>query len=103
MLGWDAYLASSGAETVRLVEAGLDVSVLLIDFSLPDADGRAIARVAQRLAPSLGIVFMSHAPVKVFGPRREPLLHKPFSTAALADALSAALALRDLPPDGGTE
>lgn len=102
-LGWDAYIASSGAEAIGLIEQGLDFTVLLTDLHLPDVDGREVARAAMRLSQNLGIIFMSRSPAPPFSRRREPLLVKPFSTAALADALRAALALRDPQPDGRTE
>ena len=97
-LGWDAVVVNSGEEAIRVIEMGLAVDVLLTDLRLPDLDGREVAWTICRLRPFTRVTFMgSVAPAEPLEPRDAPFLLKPFSTTALANALSGAPQMRRQP------
>jgi CheY-like chemotaxis protein len=97
-LGWDAVVVNSGEEAIRVIEMGLLVDVLLTDLRLPDLDGREVAWTICRLRPFTRVAFMgSIAPGEPMEPRDAPFLLKPFSTPALANALSGAPRIRRHP------
>lgn len=91
-LGWDGLPVNTGSEAIRVVELGLRVEVLLTDVRLPDLDGRWVAWAVTRLQPSTRLVFMGRAaPEAPLEPTNAPFLLKPFSRAALANALTLAV------------
>jgi CheY-like chemotaxis protein len=95
VLGWDAVSVNTGEEAVRVVELGLAVDVLLTELRLPDLDGRAVAWAIAKTLCRVRVAFMgSEAPRVPMEPRLAPFLLKPFSTSALAAALSGAVPLR---------
>ena len=94
-LGWEAVSVNTGQDAIRVVEAGLIFRILLTDLRLPDLDGRAVAWAISRLRPHTRLAFMANArPGAPLEPRHAPFLLKPFSTAALRDALSGAIVWR---------
>lgn len=77
------------------MELGLAVDVVLTELRLPDLDGRAVAWAIAKTLGRVRVAFMStEAPRVVMEPRHAPFLLKPFSTGALASALSGAVRLR---------
>lgn len=94
-LGCAAVVASSGAEALARVEAGVEVDVLLADLYLPDLAGDTLAALLRDKRPDLGVVLMSAATDAALRDRLRPLrggvaLRKPFESDALAAALRAA-------------
>ena len=88
-LGWDVMAVGTGAEAIRIAEHGLGVDVLLTDLHLPDTHGVTIARAVTERSPRTRVAFMSgSAPELLLEPREAPFLLKPFSSSALADALT---------------
>ncbi len=56
--GLRVQVAHSGEEALRLVEAGLEVQVCILDLRLPGMDGNQTALALHRIAP--GIRFLIH-------------------------------------------
>ena len=95
VLAYDAVTVNSGREAVRVVEMGLVVDILLTDLNLPDSNGVSIAAAVTGLSPATRVAFMSGmAPSDPLEPRNAPFLLKPFSTTALANALSGAIPMK---------
>jgi CheY-like chemotaxis protein len=91
-LWWDAVAVNSGEEAIRVVELGMMIDVLLTELRLPDLDGRSVAWAVTRLQPHARVAFMGGvAPVAPLEPVDAPFLLKPFSTRALANALTGAI------------
>jgi two-component system OmpR family response regulator len=59
-------VAHSGEEALRLVEAGLEVQVCILDLRLPGMDGNQTALALHRIAP--GIRFLIHTGSTDFTP-----------------------------------
>lgn len=94
-LSYDAVTVNNGTEAVRVVEMGLVVDILLTDLNLPDGNGVSIAAAVTAVSPGTRVAFMSGmAPSDPLEPRDAPFLLKPFSTAALANALAGAIPMR---------
>lgn len=95
VLGWDPVTVNTGGEAVRVVELGMIVDVLLTELKLPDLDGVALAWAVTWLSPRTRVAFMGGAaPQRPLEPREAPFLIKPFSTPALANALTGAVLFR---------
>lgn len=98
-LGWDSITVNTGGEAIRVAELKLRLDVLLTELILPDADGPALARMITTHSAVTRVAFMTALAVaEPPEPRHAPLLVKPFSTAALASALSRAVLLQHRGP-----
>ena len=64
--GLGVRIAHSGEEALRLVEAGLEVQVCILDLRLPGMDGNETAIALHRAAP--GIRFLIHTGSTDFTP-----------------------------------
>lgn len=92
MLGWNVVTLNTGEEAIRVVERGFAVDVLLAELRLPDLDGRQVAWAISRLLPGVRLAFMTFEPPDGRRePAHAPLLMKPFTTHALADAIASAV------------
>ena len=88
-------VVGSGEEALRLLEEDLRVDVLITELRLPDIYGRELAWAVCQKRPFIRVAFMGrHAPAGPLEPREAPLLIKPFTAMALANALSEAAPLR---------
>ena len=85
-IGWEAYAANNGREALRMLDVGPRFDAVLTALRLPDGDGRDIAVAVRGKYPEAPIIFLTQQPVRMLG---YPYLVKPFSTPALAAALSA--------------
>lgn len=84
-------VAHSGAELERLAQ-GPAFDVLLLDLSLPDADGLSLLGRIARLRPQAKVLFLSQHPEKSFAHRALRVgaagyLHKDSSTSQLFGAI----------------
>jgi CheY-like chemotaxis protein len=94
-LGCEAVVVGCGEEALRLLEEDLRVDVLLTELRLPDIDGRELAWAVCQKRPFIRVAFMgSRIPSEPLEPRAAPVLIKPFTAMALANALSEAVPLR---------
>lgn len=88
-------IASSGEEALRLLDEPMRVDVLLTELRLPDIDGRELAWAVSQKRPFVRVAYMGvQSPVEPLNPSDPPLLIKPFTTSALADAMVRATPLR---------
>jgi CheY-like chemotaxis protein len=94
-LGCDAVVVAGGEEALRVLGEDLRIDVLLTELRLPDIDGRELAWAVSQKRPFVRVAFMGRVPPGgELDPRDAPLLLKPFTTTALANALSQATPLR---------
>ncbi len=100
--------AADGPSALELLKQNPAIDLLLTDVVMPGGlGGPALYREASRLYPNIGVVFMSgYAPQAVIKEdelQGHPILSKPFTRAALAEALERISALaeqRDLYDEG---
>ncbi|HMI91780.1 MAG TPA: response regulator, partial [Polyangiales bacterium] len=96
-LGYRALAAGDATGALDLLVANPEVSLLLADMVLPGGkNGVQLARDVQRVRPSLPVLFMSGYTENavIHNGRLDQgvrLLEKPFTLAALAHAVRAAL------------
>ncbi|AKF11104.1 sensory box histidine kinase/response regulator [Sandaracinus amylolyticus] len=88
LAGHSVVLAATGAEALELLARGPKPDLLVTDVRMPGMDGPTLAREARRLHPALGVLFLSgYADKPLDVETGDPLLAKPFTPAALADAV----------------
>ncbi len=97
--GYEVHAAADPAEALRLVQQQhLQMDVLLTDIIMPGMSGTQLAAELRRTRPDLPVLFMSGytsgpAPGGQEIPADAPLLHKPFQTEQLLNAMHAVLPL----------
>jgi len=102
-LGYRAIPCASGREALERLERESAVQLIITDIMMPEMTGPELVREAARLYPWIAILFVTGY-VGEAGDAEDlsgyDLLRKPFTVAALADAVAAALARRasELPP-----
>lgn len=91
--GFHAIGAAHGLEALRMLEAGLVTPALVVtDVVMPELGGLELAERLARLAPSLPVLFVSgYAPRPHPALSPETLLTKPYTPAALLEAVRSAL------------
>jgi len=102
--GHEALVAEGGAEAVAAVAAG-DFDVVLMDVRMPEVDGLEAARRIRRLADPRGSVPIVALTAQAFAEQIEECrragmdghLTKPFTQAALLDAVARATTQSDRP------
>lgn len=88
-LGCEVYIVNTAAEAIAVIKQGYSFDILITSLNLPDLDGDSIVWFASRALPDVRVVYMSdQMPNGRLGARQPPVLIKPFSTGALADALA---------------
>ena len=93
--GCDVVVAGSGEEAIRLLAEPIRVDVLLTALRLSDIDGRELAWAVAQKRPFVRVAYMgTQSPVEPLNPADAPLLIKPFTASALADAIVHATSLR---------
>ena len=93
--GCEVVVASSGEEAMRLVAEPIRVDVLLTELRLQDIDGRELAWAVSQKRPFVRVAYMgTQSPIEPLDPADAPLLIKPFTASALADAMVRAMPLR---------
>ncbi len=87
--GYEVSVAAGAAEALALVASGLRVDLVLSDFLMPSMNGQELIRRVQECSPSTVAVlmtgYMADALPKI------PVVHKPFSVAALLAVVTRAL------------
>lgn len=86
----------SGAEpALALLRGGAVFDLLMTDYAMPDLNGAELAKAARDLRPDLPVLFATGYAdgdqLAGFSAQNTVVLAKPFSTAALANAVTAAL------------
>ena len=83
--------AASAEEALGLLQSA-SIDVLLTDVNLPGMSGPELSQEARRLKPEIGLVFAT-GDSQVEGAVDAVVLHKPYDTAALEDAVRKAGAM----------
>jgi two-component system, cell cycle sensor histidine kinase and response regulator CckA len=98
--GYHVLLAGSGREALEMANEDRQIDVLLTDLRMPGLNGGELARALSMTHPEMRVVVMSGFADEVLDTvdRRAPIarLDKPFTQAALKDAVRQAVA--DLRP-----
>jgi signal transduction histidine kinase len=87
--GFGATAADGGAQALREVEDGLRPDVVLLDRSMPEMDGLALAKALRSRLGSVPIVFMTGDAASLIG--EQWVLEKPFVGRTLTGILIEAL------------
>ncbi len=97
---FDVVEAAGGAEALEMLRGDAGIILVLLDIRMPDVDGFAVlgSLVAMEMLDRLSVVaFSAHADPKVaeriIDSGAIALVHKPFGSDELVDALQDALAL----------
>jgi DNA-binding NtrC family response regulator len=83
-IGLQSYGASSPDDAMRVSQA-MEFVALVTDIDMPEMDGITLAAKLREVHPSLPVLLMSGRPQTT----TDPLLLKPFSLDALAEALTS--------------
>jgi CheY-like chemotaxis protein/anti-sigma regulatory factor (Ser/Thr protein kinase) len=85
---------ASGDEALKLIAAGDQFDVVLLDLFMPGMDGVALAEAIKKAKPKDGpkLVLVSSAAMREHGASVDALLAKPVKPSALYDALVTVLA-----------
>ena len=100
-LGLEAVLAENGRQGVAMFErehAGLSIAV--VDLTMPDMDGVAVARAILRVDPKMPLLLMSGyrefgVPPEILALPTVRFLSKPFEVADLSSVVKALVATRE--------
>ncbi len=96
-LGYTVLEAGDGMQALQILEAHADpIALVLSDVVMPAMSGPALGAHLATLRPGTPMLFMSgYAQDEILGrgllEEHQPLLHKPFGTAALATAIRSLL------------
>jgi len=104
--GFTVVEASDGAEAVELFKQhAQDVDVVLLDLTMPRMGGREAYAAIREMAPMVPVVFMSGYSEPMNGQRTDDpaatFLAKPFTFAAMAAKVGAAMQREGGPGPGG--
>ena len=94
MEGQGARRRVAGEEALKLVQAGDQFDVVLLDLFMPGMDGVALAEAIRKPGPKMvpKLVLVSSAAMREHGASVDALLAKPVKPRALYDALVTVLA-----------
>ena len=94
-LGYEVVQASSGAEALRLLRAGIEVDLLITDFLMPGMNGVALIEHAAALVPDLKVLLITGYSTIAEGPGAHlPRLSKPYRQAELSHRVDELLSQR---------
>ncbi len=89
-MGFRVLDAYSGATALQLLAAHPEVSLLFADVRMPGMSGPQLAKAAQALRPDLKVIFTSGYAKPRNSASDVPFVPKPWRTAAIVEAISAA-------------
>jgi signal transduction histidine kinase/CheY-like chemotaxis protein len=96
-LGYLPIACASGAEALEILAADDGIELVITDVMMPEMTGPELVRVVSAIYPHIGLLFVTGF-VGEAGEAEElaghQILRKPFTVAALADAVVEALARR---------
>jgi len=107
MLGYEVLLASDGIEALEICKKSRqDISLVLLDLTMPRMDGYEAFNELQRSDPTLPVILMSGYSEKQSVLRFEKnlagFLPKPLTFEAVKDCLASVLGSRELPAGSAT-
>ena len=85
-LGYNAVVASNGADALNILRRNQDVTVLFSDINMPGMDGEELARAAVAARPGLRVILTSGARRRTIAATFVP---KPYRAADLVDVLGS--------------
>jgi two-component system cell cycle sensor histidine kinase/response regulator CckA len=93
--GYHTTQAFDAADAVRLLASWKPVDLLVTDVAMPDMTGDELVRQARTTQPDLKVLYVTGFADRLSkdqpAAKREPLLEKPFTPAALLEAVSRVL------------
>ncbi|HEV2747317.1 MAG TPA: ATP-binding protein [Allosphingosinicella sp.] len=96
-LGYVAIACPSGAEAVAILEQNSQIELVITDVMMPEMTGPELVRIVGERWPHIAILFVTGfvgEAGEAEGLAGHDILRKPFTVAALSDAVAAALAHR---------
>jgi signal transduction histidine kinase/ActR/RegA family two-component response regulator len=96
-LGYAPIACASGREALEILERSGGIELIVTDIMMPEMTGPELIREASRLYPWMGVLFVTGYVGEAGdaeGLAGYDILRKPFTVAALADAVATALARR---------
>jgi signal transduction histidine kinase/ActR/RegA family two-component response regulator len=96
-LGHRPIACASGREALQILARDPDIELIITDVMMPEMTGPELVREAAALYPWIGILFVTGYVGETEDAEElagHDMLRKPFTVAALADAVAAALAHR---------
>ena len=88
-LGYDVVEATSGAEALRLLRAGLEPDLMITDYLMPGMNGVELINEAKPLCPAMRVMLITGYSTIAAGPGASvPRLGKPFRQADLAQVVA---------------
>jgi signal transduction histidine kinase/CheY-like chemotaxis protein len=90
--GLTPVVAEDGQSALRLIDGGLELHLLLVDFAMPGMNGVELARQVRARRLSVPVVFLTGSDGEWIGGERWVLM-KPFLSRTLVDTVRAALGL----------
>ena len=93
LVGYDVTEAADGRSAIVALSGQTRFRFILVDLSLPDMDGREVAREARRLAPETWIVLVTGWDVEIDEVRDsgvDRVFHKPVNLPDLCQSLAEA-------------
>jgi signal transduction histidine kinase/CheY-like chemotaxis protein len=104
-LGYSPVACASGKEALELLERDSGVDLVITDVMMPEMTGPELARILAVRYPSIAIVFVTGYVGEAGELSGYDILRKPFTVAALAEAVSNTLSKRvnGLPPAPASE
>ena len=91
LMGYDVTEAADGRSAIAALSGPTPFRFLLIDLSLPDLDGRDVAREARRVSPATWNVLVTGWDVEieeVLDSGVDRVFHKPVNFAELCQSLA---------------
>ena len=91
--GYEAAIAEGGSYGLRVIEANVDIDVVLLDIVLPDMTGTQVAALIKAKHPDMPIIFATGVSNvgELNAVDEKRLLRKPFSERELFDKIAAAM------------
>jgi len=89
-LGFSVFDTYDGTEALRLIKAHPEIGLLFLDVRMPGMSGPELAEAAQRVRPTLKIVFTSGYVDARAVPREAPFVPKPWRVDQVNEAIRAA-------------
>jgi len=91
--GYSVHKSSSPEVALRLLESGLGIDLLVVDYAMPGINGVETIRRARHLRPGLkALLITGHAGAMSAELKDVPLLRKPFGLTALSQTVAEILA-----------
>ena len=93
-LGYRVIEAASGQQALKLLEASMQVDIVVTDYAMPGMTGQQLAEELHRIRPRLAVLLATgYAELPEAGGAELPRLAKPFGQAALVQAIEACFAV----------